>query len=325
MSRSRPLRTTSTSTKHPEAAPLDLLRLAISSRCHFSDLGGNTKILREQIGLSDAAVRAGVTAVPDMGLAPGLVDVLAAEGIRRLDRADSVRLYVGGLPRDPEPPLNYQVVYSLEGALDYYTTPSWILREGEPVRVEALSELETLESETLGTLEAFHTGGGASLLPWTFRGQVDELYYKTVRYPGHAEVMRPIRELGLLSLDPVEVKGTEVVPRDVFLACATPKLTRPDSPDVVFLRVVAEGRREGRPVRLAWELLDRRDAESGISAMERTTGFSLSIAGLFLGRGVIEPRGVFPAFEAMPYEAYMEALAERGVDVGLREEELEPA
>ena len=298
---------------------LDLARLAAETGTHFADLGGNTEILRQQLALSEVAEASGATLVPDTGLAPGLVDILAAEGARRLDPARSIRMYVGGLPRDPEPPLNYQVVYSLEGALDYYTTPSWVLEDGRRTRVDALSDLEELEFDAVGTLEAFHTGGGASLLPWALEGRVEELYYKTMRYPGHAAIMRPIRELGLLSKDPVEVKGLEVSPRDVFLACVGPRLYRPDAPDFVALRVVAEGRRDGEPVRLTWDLLDRRDPETGLSAMERTTGFSLSITGLFLGRGVIEKRGAFPAFEAVPYGPYLEALAERGVRIDLSE------
>lgn len=299
---------------------LDLARLAADAGAHFADLGGNTEILREQLALSEAAEASGVTLVPDTGLAPGLVDVLAAEGARRLDTARSVRMYVGGLPRDPEPPLNYQVVYSLAGALDYYTTSSWILRDGRLERAEALSGLEEVAFDEVGTLEAFHTGGGASLLPWALEGKVEELYYKTMRYPGHAAVMRPIRELGLLSKEPVEVKGVEVAPRDVFLACVEPRLHRPDAPDLVALRVVAEGERDGEPTRLTWDLLDRRDPETGLSAMERTTGFSLSVTGLFLGRGVIDRRGAFPAFEAIPYEPYVREMAERGVEVRLREE-----
>lgn len=299
---------------------LDLARLAAEAGTHFADLGGNTEILREQLALSEAAEASGVTLVPDTGLAPGLVDVLAAEGARRLDTARSVRMYVGGLPRDPEPPLNYQVVYSLAGALDYYTTSSWILRGGRLERAEALSGLEEVAFDDVGTLEAFHTGGGASLLPWALQGKVEELYYKTMRYPGHAAVMRPIRDLGLLSKEPVEVKGFEVAPRDVFLACVEPRLHRPDAPDLVALRVVAEGERDGEPVRLTWDLLDRRDPETGLSAMERTTGFSLSVTGLFLGRGVIDRRGAFPAFDAIPYEPYVREMAERGVEVRLREE-----
>ena len=166
--------------------------------------------------------------IPDCGLAPGMVNILAAEGIRRVGAADTVKIFVGGLPQHPEPPLNYQIVYSLEGALDYYTTPSWVLRDGKPARVDALSELETVGfPPPVGTLEAFHTGGGISTLPWAYEGRVRTMEYKTLRYPGHMAIMRPIRELGLLDLTPLKVKGKEIVPRDAFIAAVSPKLTKP--------------------------------------------------------------------------------------------------
>jgi lysine 6-dehydrogenase len=122
----------------------EMARLAVEAGCHFADLGGNTEIVMEQKKLDEAARAKGLSIMPDCGLAPGMVNILAAEGIRRLDTTDRVRIFVGGLPQHPEPPLNYQIVYSLEGALDYYTTPSWILRGGKPVTVDALSELESV-------------------------------------------------------------------------------------------------------------------------------------------------------------------------------------
>lgn len=298
----------------------DLARLAVEAGCHYSDLGGKTEIVFEQLELDADARRAGCTLVPDVGLAPGMVDVLAAEGIRRLDEARSVKMLVGGLPQEPRPPLGYQVVYSLEGTLDYYTTPSWIIRGGERRQVDALSEVETVRFGEVGELEAFHTGGGASLLPWRYEGEVERLEYKTLRYPGHARIMRAIRDLGLLDREPVLVDDTEVAPRDVFVACASPRLTRPDDPDVVALRVVAEGRREGRPVRLTWELLDREDERTGVTAMMRCTGYTLSIVGLMLGRGVLDEPGVFTPDEALPVETYLEELAERGLRVRFAEE-----
>jgi lysine 6-dehydrogenase len=215
-----------------------MTRHALESGCHFADLGGNTGIVLEQKRLHDTALARGLSVIPDCGLAPGMVNILAAEGIRRLDRADEVRIYVGGLPRHPEPPLNYQIVYSLEGAIDYYTTPSWVLREGKAVQVEALSELEPVTfPEPVGTLEAFHTGGGISTMPFAWEGRIRTMEYKTLRYPGHAAIMHPIRELGLLDTAPIEVKGQRVVPRDVFIAAVTPKLHRPEAQDLVALRV----------------------------------------------------------------------------------------
>jgi lysine 6-dehydrogenase len=194
-----------------------MAKAAVEAGCHFSDLGGNTDIVLEQKKLHDKALAKGLSVIPDCGLAPGMVNILAAEGIRRLDHADKVKIFVGGLPQAPEPPLNYQIVYSLEGALDYYTTPSWVLRGGKPVQVDALSEVEPVEFPSpVGTLEAFHTGGGISTLPFAYNGKIDTMEYKTLRYPGHVAIMRPIRELGLLANQPIEVKGAKVSPRDLL-------------------------------------------------------------------------------------------------------------
>jgi len=299
-----------------------LARIAVETGCDFSDLGGNTEIVFQQMELDDRARESGATIIPDVGLAPGMADVLAAEGIRRLDEAESVKMLVGGLPQHPEPPLDYQMVYSLRGTLDYYTTPSWILRDGKRQQVQALAEVETVEFPGLGELEAFHTGGGASVLPWRYEGRLDRLEYKTLRYPGHAEKMRTIRELGLLSEDPIRVDATEVVPREVFIACATPHLTRPEEPDLVALRVTAEGRRNGHRTRIRWELLDRQDERTGITAMMRCTGYSLSIVGLLMGRDVLDEAGVFLPDETLPADRYLDELAARGVQVRESEERL---
>ncbi|MDH3733021.1 MAG: saccharopine dehydrogenase, partial [Gemmatimonadota bacterium] len=260
------------------------------------------------------AVDAGVTLVPDVGLAPGMINVIASEGIRRFDDPRSVRMYVGGLPQNPRPPLNYQVAYSLEGMLDYYDTLSWMLRDGEPTQVEALTEIELLDFGELGDLEAFHTAGGASLQPWDYSDDLDELCYKTLRYPGHAQIMLAFKQLGLIDLEPVDVKGTQVVPRDAFLACIRPHLNLSE-PDLVALRVVAEGENAGSSGRVTFDVLDRMDEEIGITAMERTTGFTLAIVGLFLGRGIISDPGAEPSYRLIPYGPYVEELAARGIEV----------
>jgi lysine 6-dehydrogenase len=298
-----------------------MARLAIEAGVHFADLGGNTGIVRQQETLHARAVERGVSVLPDCGLAPGMANVLAAEAIRRLGRAVRVKLYVGGLPQHPRPPLNYQVVYSLEGVLDYYTTPSWVLRGGKPVQVDALSEVEEVEfPEPLGRLEAFHTGGGISTMPWHYEGRVGTMEYKTLRYPGHANLMRAMRELGLLDLEPVDVCGASVRPRDVFIAVVDPKLRHAEERDLVALLVTAEGAAAGpagaaATNRVAFRLVDRFDAEHGISAMMRTTGFSLSITAQMQVDGRVRERGVRPAYLAVPFEAYVTELAKRGIRI----------
>ena len=258
-------------------------------------------------------MRKGISAIPDCGLAPGMVNIIAAEGIRRVGEAETVKIYVGGLPQHPEPPLNYQIVYSLEGALDYYTTPSWVLRDGKPARVDALSEVEAVEFPApVGTLEAFHTGGGISTMPWAYAGKVRTMEYKTLRYPGHVAIMRPVRELGLLDLKPINVKGVKVAARDVFIAAVSPQLTKPRGRDLVALRVEVTGK-TGR--RAAWQLLDYYDEAHGISAMMRATGFSLAVTGLMQVDGRITAHGVHTPDEAVPFDAYVDELSKRGIEI----------
>jgi len=292
-----------------------MARLAVEAGAHFADLGGNTEIVFEQKKLQDAALAKGVSVVPDCGLAPGMVNILAAEGIRRIEKPSTVKIYVGGLPQHPEPPLNYQIVYSLEGALDYYTTPSWVLRGGKLTQMDALSELEDVEFPApVGTLEAFHTGGGISTMPFGWQDRIDVMEYKTLRYPGHVAVMRPIRELGLLGNEPIEVKGKQVVPRDLFIAAVHPRLFKPEGRDLVALKVEVSGTSKDKPASVTFQLIDYYDAEHGISAMMRTTGYSLSITGQMQAEGGV-PRGVHTPDEAMPFQPYVDALATRGVRI----------
>ena len=287
---------------------------AIDSGAHYCDLGGNTEIVLQQKALHERAQEKGVSVIPDCGLAPGMVNILAEHGIRQLDDVRSVRIKVGGLPQTPQPPLNYQIVYSLEGVLDYYTTLSWVLRDGQPLQVKALSEIEEIDFPGAGALEAFHTAGGLSTMAQRYEGKIPTMEYKTLRYPGHAKTMEAIRDLGLLSLDPVDVRGAQVKPRDLFIAVAGPLLKKDPrtSPDLVALRVEVEGKRDGQPSALRWDLLDKFDAETGITAMMRTTGYSLAVTGQMQAAGDVEP-GVWTPDEAIPAPAYIDALAQRNI------------
>jgi len=296
----------------------DMARAAVEAGTHFCDLGGNTEIVFQQKELDAQARTTGASVIADCGLAPGMVNILAQHGIDLVRaegaRVTSVRIFVGGLPQHPEPPLHYQIVYSLEGVLDYYTTRSWVVRDGRRQEVTALSEVERVDVDGVGELEAFHTAGGLSTMAWRYEGEIPTLEYKTLRYPGHARIMEAVRELGFLELDAVDVKGQRVVPRDLAVAVMGPRLRKPQSPDLVALRVVVEGEKEGEPVTRAWELVDRYDAERGISAMMRTTGYSLSITGQLQARGEV-PAGVHTPDEAVPAGRYIAELARRGVEI----------
>ena len=297
----------------------DMARLAIEAGAHFCDLGGNTEIVDEQMTLADRAVAAGVSIVPDCGLAPGMVNVLAQGGIDAMDRTHAVRMFVGGLPQEPEPPLNYQVVYSMEGVLDYYSTPVLVLEGGEVVEKDALTGLETVEfPEPIGRLEAFLTAGGISRMPYRYRGEIESMSYKTLRYPGHAYLMKAMRDLGLFDTEPVDVDGAKVSPRDVFIATVRPRLVRSKGRDLVAVRVVVEGTRDGAPKTVTYELLDLYDETLGVTAMMRTTGYSLAAITRLQVEGAIR-LGVHAPWECVPADVYVRVLAERGVRIERRE------
>jgi lysine 6-dehydrogenase len=292
-----------------------LAAIAAEQGVHWCDLGGNTEIVKEQQKLAPIARQKGITIVPDCGLAPGLVNILAESAIKRLDACSACRLFVGGLPQRPEPPLNYQLVYSLEGVLDYYTTSSWVLEKGQPASRVALSEREPIEMQGVGKLEAFHTAGGLSTMFEKYRGRIATMEYKTLRYPGHAAIMEALRELGFFDQQPLDVKGQRVAPRDVTIATLLPKLNKPKSPDLVALRVVAEGTKGGKPAQVGYEVVDRMDETNGITAMMRTTGYSLSITAQLQAKRVIGPPGVWTPDECVPADAYLSALRQRGIQV----------
>ena len=294
---------------------LRLAQLAVKAGVHFTDLGGNTAIVLKQKELHGEAIAKGVSVVPDTGLAPGMVNIIAQHGINQFDRVDSVRMFVGGLPQNPEPPLNYQIVYSIEGVVDYYTTPSLVIRANTPTEVQALTEVVPVQFPApTGMLEAFHTAGGLSTMVYRYAKQIPVMEYKTLRYPGHAAIMSGIRQLGLFSMDAVSVNGQSVVPRDVFVKVAGDKLRKPASPDVVVLRVVVAGSRGGTATSRAWQVVDHYDEEFGITAMMRTTGFTLSITGQLQASRDVTP-GVHTPDECIPPEVYFGMLAERGVMV----------
>src|SRR6202022_4550416 len=132
--------------------------------------------------------------------------------------------------------------------LDYYPTLAWVLRGGKRTQVTALSEIETVRFDgSVGELEGFHTAGGLSTMAFRHEGKIPTMEYKTLRYPGHAQIMEAIRDLGLLDLDGVDVKGCTVVPRDLFVRVVGPKLTKPHSKDVLALRVTVSGTKAGAP------------------------------------------------------------------------------
>ena len=295
-----------------------LARAAVEAGASFCDLGGNTAIVREELELDSLARRRGVSVVPDCGLAPGMANTLAAHLIDRIPRPRSVSIRCGGLPQRPRPPLDYQIVFSLEGLTNEYTGTALVLRKGRVAEVPALEELEEIEfPPPVGRCEAFTTSGSTSTCPYTYEGRLESYDYKTVRYPGHVARIRLLRDLGLLDAEPVEVPvaggGTaRVAPRELLHRLLGPRLTFENEPDLVVLRVLASGQDEaGRALAIRHDLIDFFDPKTGFSAMERTTAFPAAIVCAYLASGAAL-RGALPLERAVPGDFFLRELARRG-------------
>jgi len=296
-----------------------LTRAAIATNTHFFDLGGNNDVVAEQFAMSKLAENAGVLAIPDCGLAPGMVSVLAADGVSKLDRIRALKIRVGGLPQNPHPPLNYQMVFSSEGLINEYWEPVVILEKGQPKTVEPMSDIEELEFDGIGKLEAFYTSGGTSTLPETFRGKIDFLDYKTIRYPGHCAIFRPMLEIGLASRHEVKVDGVMIRPRRVFKKVLEKNLSF-NEPDLVLVRVTLEGDKEGKQKKIVYEIIDRQDERTGLTAMMRMTSFPVAIIAWMACSGKITKRGVVPQELAVDPGFFIEQLKMRQIALKVTEE-----
>lgn len=294
-----------------------LTRAAIAASCHLVDLGGNNDVVRTQLEMDAAAREAGVIVIPDCGLAPGMVSVLAVDGCAKFDKVHSLKIRVGGLPQSPRPPLNYQMVFSAEGLLNEYWEPCLILKDGKEHTVNPMTGVEELEFDGIGQLEAFYTSGGTSTLPGTFGGKIDFLDYKTIRYPGHCQLFKPILEIGLASRKAIDVEGQTVQPRAVLRSILQDNLSF-DDPDMVLVRLTFEGTKDGQDKTLVYEIIDRQDSRTSLTAMMRTTAFPATIIALMAASGDITVRGCQPQELVVDPNLFIPRLRERAINLIIR-------
>ncbi|HLE34164.1 MAG TPA: saccharopine dehydrogenase C-terminal domain-containing protein [Bacteroidota bacterium] len=288
---------------------------AIETGVHFCDLGGNDDVVRRQRSLDPKARQKGVAIVPNCGLAPGMANVLAARGAELFESIDRIALRVGGLPQEPRPPFNYQLVFAVEGLVNEYSGFSATLRDSRIVQHETLTEVEAIDFPApFGTLEAFHTSGGSSLLPEMFEGKVRHLDYKTIRYPGHCERFKTLLDLGFASSEPVVVGSNVLTSREMFSELLKRKLTG-DGPDVVLLRVTVSGLRDGKETTLEFNLIDSFDKNDNITAMMRTTAYPTSVIAQMLTKGTIGTRGVMTPEQCVPLQPFLAELRARSIAV----------
>ena len=310
---------------------LGLAKAAISAGCHFADLGGNNTVVRQELALAKQAEKRGIGIAPDCGLSPGMASILGGELVRRLDgRADALKLYVGGLPERPMPPFNYQLVFSVEGLINEYVEPARILRKGKLVTIEPLTEPEPFHMDGFAPLVAFQTSGGTSTMPETFEGKVGECFEKTLRYPGHYDLLCELKELGLFSNEKMRVGNVEVSPRALLSKVFEGKFAG-KGPDVCIMRLEAHesvrapgvrgllgGKLKGRVA--TFTMVDHYDPKSDMSAMMRTTAFPASIVLQMMCMGAVSKHGAVLQERDVPAQTFLEEIERRGIRIEYRME-----
>ena len=290
-----------------------LTKVAIETQTHFCDLGGNMDVVDNQIALHESAKAAGVSILPNCGLAPGMACVIAAGGAKKFSVVDEIHIRVGGLPQHPKPPLHYQLVFSAEGLINEYIEPAEAIRNSAVKHLPSMEDLEVLEfPPPFGTLEAFNTSGGVSTLTRMFQGKVKELDYKTIRYSGHCEKFKTLLDLGFASTEPIVVGNSVRTAREVFEELLRRKLPS-NGPDVVLVRVTITGTIGGSPKTLAYEMVDYYDEAAKITSMMRTTAFPTSIIAQMVVNGTITARGVYPPEQCVPLDPFIAELKKRKI------------
>lgn len=285
-----------------------LAKAAVKAKTNFCDLGGNTEVVEKELKLHEKAKKAGITIVPDCGLSPGLTNILAGLGYSETKNVYGIHSRVGGLPLKPEPPLNYGLFFSVEGLINEYTGKCRIIKNGKTAEVDALTGVEEIYFPDFGKLECFHTSGSSSTLPKTFKNKIKELDDKTIRYPGHCEIIKAMINIGLASEKTILGK---IKPRELF-ACLLEKHLKPCK-DVVLLRVSIAGKKE----RIEYEMIDYFDEKNKMSAMMRTTGYPTSVIAQIIVKEEIE-KGAFPPELCVPGEKFLSELSKRKIRIEKR-------
>ncbi len=288
---------------------MELATRAANSGCHYFDFGGNPTIVKQQLRLDDTARSADVALVPDCGLAPGLANVLAAGLIAKApaEAIDDVQIRVGVLPQAPIGTLRYQLAFYAGGLINEYAEPCEIIQAGVVATVDPLTRFEQIEwGDRWGSLEAFSTAGGTSTMCQDYEGRVNQLEYKTLRFPGHGSVFASMREIGLFETQPGDFTGAEVAPRTVLLDLLTEHLPRGE-PDVTLVSVAVSAEGYNAEIRIE-------DVDDGqFSSLARTTAFPATALCDLIIRGLVDFRGAAAMHAVAPADLLMSELSQVGI------------
>ncbi|RPI66840.1 MAG: saccharopine dehydrogenase [Ignavibacteriales bacterium] len=237
--------------------------------------------------LDSLAKRKNVTAVVDCGVAPGLSNIILGYHNKRM-KIDSFKCFVGGLPFKRIMPFQYKAPFSPVDVIEEYIRPARVVENGVVVIKEALSEPELIEAEGVGTLEAFNTDGLRSLLKTM---KIPFMSEKTLRYPGHIEIIKVLKQAGYFSDEEMDVNGVSVKPVDISAKLLFPlwKLDE-DEREFTYLQFHIKGGKK----EFTYRMFDSYNDRTKTSSMARTTGYTCAAAADLILKGKYKRKGISP-------------------------------
>jgi saccharopine dehydrogenase-like NADP-dependent oxidoreductase len=242
----------------------------------------------DALQLDKLAKEKNVTAITDCGVAPGVSNFIIGHHNAEMN-IDSFECYVGGLPKERKPPFQYKAPFSPVDVIQEYIRPARLVENGTIVTKPALSDREIISFDEVGELEAFNTDGLRSLI-YTM-GHIRDMKEKTLRYPGHIDVIIAMRQAGFFDTIPIRVNETDITPLDFTSKLLVDQWKlEPDEEEFTVMKVIIKG--DGKTI--TYDLLDRYDPVSKISSMARTTGYTCTAAVNLITKGLFREKGVFP-------------------------------
>ena len=238
--------------------------------------------------LDKLAIEKGVTAITDCGVAPGMSNFIVGRYNEEM-KIDAIEIYVGGLPKVRKKPFQYKAPFSPADVIEEYTRPARMMENGFITTKPALSEVEWIQFEEVGTLEAFNTDGLRSLL-FTMP-HIKNQKEKTLRYPGHVDIIISLKESGFFSEEIINAGGMNISPLKVTsqILFNEWKLGLEEE-ELTVMKVIIQGENK----KIEWSLLDYYDKNTKTSSMARTTGYTCTAAVNLLAQNLFNKKGVFP-------------------------------
>jgi len=297
---------------------LMLTKIAIESSTSMVDLGGHTGNVIKQLEYNQKAKEKNITIIPDCGMGPGMNVTMGLLAMEQFDTPLEVKIWDGGLPKNPKEPWNYSLFFNIAGLTNEYDASAFFLKNGKINEVPCFEGYEILDfGEKIGKLEASVTSGGLSTMPWTFENKLNILENKTLRYIGHWEWMKAFRQLGLFSEDEISFNDNKIIPREFYHHLLEPQLDTKDYNDICIMRVYCKGIVNNKEQEIIIDAVEEYDDDTKLMAMEKWTGWHASIVMQHIANNKISS-GAFSIEKALSGSEFYKQAKKRNYNITIK-------